>query len=648
MRRVHLALAVSILLHGCSSKDNLYCDRQTPCADSALVCDLATNTCTAPSTDRGLIDGVVADAGGSHENSPKLDLGRDVSRLDVPKADLSRADLSRADLSKADLSKADLSKADLSKLGPGKLCSTGTQCISGNCVEGVCCDKACAGTCTSCKVTGKVGTCSPVPKGSPDPRGGCTGDPGCVSGCNGAGACDFAKVDTACGTPTCTGAQQTEYSCNGTGQCTNKTITSCGLYQCGGNKCLTSCTAHSHCVSGFCDLFDFPFNNKNKCAAAADVCIGNPSLGTSLVNCLTKKYIAVPAGTYTDVLKIKTPVQIVATTQVSASGPFVVTPTNITNPTVPTAKLRPPADYAAIHTTAPTLLYGLEIFHDKPTSASSYLVMADDTTDIRSCYVHSAGPMSPNIVNNSTLLLSDVQVAGDVLVGDSETGIVANSPLYLSRVVVGGAASGIIHRDMLKAREVWVSLNNGPGITSDGASAYVDIDRAFIEANTGAGLVLSPSVTGQVWNTLVHGNWKQGVSAPAGTTNLRFYNVTIADNGGVEIEGRFCSNPPCGCVIGGPCTPLFHNSIISDSKTSGDFSGQVEFRYSDIVGLPSPGATNVNSSPSFVTGGYDLLPSSPCKDLGSTALSVTYPATDIIGRPRIVGGKISQGAYQVQ
>ncbi|MDO8516583.1 MAG: hypothetical protein Q7S33_00505, partial [Nanoarchaeota archaeon] len=42
----------------------------------------------------------------------------------------------------------------------GASSSAGTECASGYSVDGVCCNSACSGTCQSCNIAGKVGTCS--------------------------------------------------------------------------------------------------------------------------------------------------------------------------------------------------------------------------------------------------------------------------------------------------------------------------------------------------------------------------------------------------------------------------------------------------------------------------------------------------------
>jgi hypothetical protein len=79
----------------------------------------------------------------------------------------------------------------------GAMCSTGPECASGLCVDGVCCDGACTGVCLACNVSGKEGTCAPVPGGT-DPAGECN-DADCVAGgnCDGGGQCACGEADWA-------------------------------------------------------------------------------------------------------------------------------------------------------------------------------------------------------------------------------------------------------------------------------------------------------------------------------------------------------------------------------------------------------------------------------------------------------------------
>jgi hypothetical protein len=78
-------------------------------------------------------------------------------------------------------------------------------------VDGVCCENACDGTCVSCNQSGRAGKCSAYSQGS-DPETECTfGLGACRATCNGAGACDYPRAGTPCGT----GCR----SCDGNGMC---------------------------------------------------------------------------------------------------------------------------------------------------------------------------------------------------------------------------------------------------------------------------------------------------------------------------------------------------------------------------------------------------------------------------------------------
>lgn len=77
----------------------------------------------------------------------------------------------------------------------GMTCSGDEQCASGACAQGVCCEGACTGTCRSCAVPGREGTCSQSPTGSScDDGNGCTGG----DACNAAGACSGCQCGMYC------------------------------------------------------------------------------------------------------------------------------------------------------------------------------------------------------------------------------------------------------------------------------------------------------------------------------------------------------------------------------------------------------------------------------------------------------------------
>jgi hypothetical protein len=146
----------------------------------------------------------------------------------------------------------------------GSPCTQADQCSSGFCTEGVCCDSACSdatagGLCKSCKVTGRVGTCSLVPPGQPEPRQRClasdpaAGDCSNDGTCNGNGACRPWSTVTGCRQATCTGTTFTPAAnCDGVGHCPSVSSSDCAPYVCSSTSpsCLTTCVSDADCITG--------------------------------------------------------------------------------------------------------------------------------------------------------------------------------------------------------------------------------------------------------------------------------------------------------------------------------------------------------------------------------------------------------------
>jgi hypothetical protein len=142
------------------------------------------------------------------------------------------------------------------KKSNGGTCTATTDCMSGFCQQGICCGGACTGTCQSCAIPGKEGTCSPVPAGQ-DPLNQCSDQTAATCGtdgaCNGAGSCELYVAGTTCAPATCSMGTFTQAgTCNGTGTCQPGASSSCGTYACDtNNTCRTTCTMDAHCAAGF-------------------------------------------------------------------------------------------------------------------------------------------------------------------------------------------------------------------------------------------------------------------------------------------------------------------------------------------------------------------------------------------------------------
>ncbi len=141
---------------------------------------------------------------------------------------------------------------DVAASSLGTACSSGANCASGICVEGVCCDDSCSGQCQSCKLVGKIGTCSAVVSAPPTSKQPCPGSGACAGKCDGVSAgCVMPNAETVCAAASCSGGTATpSRSCNGAGACRSVDSFSCGNYACGATSCRTSCSGMEDCAPG--------------------------------------------------------------------------------------------------------------------------------------------------------------------------------------------------------------------------------------------------------------------------------------------------------------------------------------------------------------------------------------------------------------
>jgi hypothetical protein len=131
--------------------------------------------------------------------------------------------------------------AGLCKLKTSQPCPGGAAtCLSGLCADGYCCNTPCSGSCDSCALPSKHGTCSPAPYG----------DPGAAPACA-AGVCDGVHADCASTCTSDTGCAASLYcAANGTCQVRKAQGTSCAAQDCKEASCRV-CTTGS-CVDGVC------------------------------------------------------------------------------------------------------------------------------------------------------------------------------------------------------------------------------------------------------------------------------------------------------------------------------------------------------------------------------------------------------------
>jgi hypothetical protein len=200
---------------------------------------------------------------------------------------------------------------DAPLLEPGTACTSSAECLSGFCTDGVCCATACAGLCRSCKLAGKMGSCSEITDGQ-DPDAECAdqGPTSCGTdgACNGLGACRRYTTGVVCGTASCNGSTETSSRiCDGKGTCLPAAVRDCAPYQCGATACATSCAtsatckAPALCNAGSCGLR----TNGAQCGSNGDcvsgVCAQGACCATACTGMCRSCNLAGTAGTCTNV-----------------------------------------------------------------------------------------------------------------------------------------------------------------------------------------------------------------------------------------------------------------------------------------------------------------------------------------------------------
>ncbi|MHC4316199.1 MAG: choice-of-anchor Q domain-containing protein, partial [Planctomycetota bacterium] len=129
------------------------------------------------------------------------------------------------------------------------------------------------------------------------------------------------------------------------------------------------------------------------------------------------------------------------------------------------------------------------------------------------------------------------------------------------------------------------------------------------------------------------------------SSNPTLTNCTFSSNSAGWFGG--------GMNNGAGSSPRLTNCIIwgnTSQEITTDGEGAIVISFSDVRG-GWPGAGNINANPLFVEpaiGDYHLLPDSPCIDAGYNPAVPPSVVTDLDGNPRITGGTVDMGAYELQ
>lgn len=171
---------------------------------------------------------------------------------------------------------------------------------------------------------------------------------------------------------------------------------------------------------------------------------------------------------------------------------------------------------------------------------------------------------------------------------------------------------------------------SGGGLSA--VSTLASVSNCIIAGNSAAGHG-GGAQAGTLNNCLVAGNSAAG--SGGGVRSAVLNNCTVTDNTASEGGGGSFATLN-NCIV------YFNTAIVSNNYAASTNS------YTCTSPLP-PGAGNFDADPLFVNAGagnFHLQAGSPCRDAGSNALAPG--GTDLDGNPRIAGGIVDLGVYEIQ
>lgn len=217
------------------------------------------------------------------------------------------------------------------------------------------------------------------------------------------------------------------------------------------------------------------------------------------------------------------------------------------------------------------------------------------------------------------------------------TGVVSNCVLTGNVADVGGGAAGVL---------LYHCLLTGNSASSGGGAYMCTLNNCVVTGNTASGsspYVPSPgsgagSFLCTMTNCLVVRN--SASNSGGGVCAGRLVNCTIVSNTAASYGGGVYSNAYTAltnCIV-------FNNS----AATGPNYQPAALFSHSCTTPLPA-GSGNFTNDPAFANlaaGDFHPQTNSPCINAGIS--SAVSSATDLDGNPRITGGTVDIGAYELQ
>jgi len=193
----------------------------------------------------------------------------------------------------------------------------------------------------------------------------------------------------------------------------------------------------------------------------------------------------------------------------------------------------------------------------------------------------------------------------------------------------GGADSCILNNCILSGNGAW---SNGGGANNCTLN-NCQITNNWIYWGVGGGVDASIVNDCILWNNFAQG----GSGAESSTLN----NCTLVANQAGGSEGWYGGGAAEACTV--------YNCILYyDDGVNGNYNN-CDLYYCCTTPLPAVGEGNIADEPAFVdliNSDFHLQSNSPCINMGNNAYVTN--STDIDGNPRIFGGTVDIGAYELQ